>query len=56
MNQVQKGKKKLYACALPSFLYPEGTVFDERYPDKDLFRGHVMIRVCSLFAIIYITQ
>jgi len=29
----------------PSFLYPDGTIFDPEDLDKGLFRGHVFIRV-----------
>ena len=51
-NQVENASIKLRAGDernWPSFLYPEGTEYDELELEKGLFRGHVFLRVCSLF-------
>ena len=48
-NQVENGSIKLRANNernWPSFLYPEGTVYDDLELEKGLFRGHVFLRVC----------
>jgi len=48
-NQVENAAIKLHAIDKrnwPSFLYPEGTTYDESELDKGLFRGHVFLRVC----------
>ena len=47
-NQVENASIKLRASDernWPSFLYPEGTAYDELELDKGLFRGHVFLRV-----------
>jgi hypothetical protein len=49
-NQVENATIKLRASDernWPSFLYPEGTTYDESELDKGLFRGHVLLRVRS---------
>jgi len=51
-NQVENAAIKLRANDernWPSFLYPEGTMYDELELDKGLFRGHVFLRVRLLF-------
>ena len=51
-NQVENGTIKLRANHeknWPSFLYPEGTVYDELGLEKGLFHGHVFLRVSLPF-------
>jgi hypothetical protein len=47
MKYVREGREgfKMTAGDLPSFLYPDGTMYDEHNLDSGLFRGHVLIRV-----------
>jgi hypothetical protein len=57
-NQVKNGSIKLRANNeknWPSFLYLEGTVYDELELEKGLFRGHVFLRVRSpIFLILFL--
>jgi hypothetical protein len=42
-----KMQQSSFVLNWPSFLYPEGTTYDESELDKGLFRGHVLLRVRS---------
>ena len=55
-NQVENGSIKLRANHeknWPSFLYPEGTVYDELELEKGLFHGHVFLRVSLCFFVFF---
>ncbi|KAF9555024.1 hypothetical protein CPC08DRAFT_726708 [Agrocybe pediades] len=48
MEKSQRGDIKHTVNDLPSFLYEEGTEYDEERWEKGLFRGHVIIRTLRL--------
>lgn len=53
-EEVQNGTIAIGAKEYPSFLYPDGTVYNCRNIEDGLFRGHVFIRVSSfLLFLIY---
>jgi hypothetical protein len=57
-NEVENATIKLRASDernWPSFLYPEGTVYNELELDKGLFRGHVFLRVHLSFSQSHLT-
>lgn len=45
MTNVQNGTIKPKARQIPSFLFPNNTVYDPKNLQKGLFRGHVVVRV-----------
>jgi len=49
--KVLNGGIKIHAKDLPSFLYPNGTVYDPDNIDHNLFRGHIFLQV-GLFYIL----
>jgi hypothetical protein len=48
-QKVESGQIVIRAKDLPSFLYPHGTVYNRDGIATGLFRGHILIRVCTIY-------
>lgn len=48
MDRVEDASLQLTADDFPSFLYEDGTIYDEDNEDAGLFQGFLLVRVCVL--------
>jgi hypothetical protein len=48
-QKVESGQIVIRAKDLPSFLYPQGSVYNRDGVANGLFRGHIFLRVCTIY-------
>jgi hypothetical protein len=48
MDRVEDASLQLTTDDFPSFLYEDGTIYDEDNEDTGLFQGFLLVRVCIL--------